>query len=150
MGPKPKPPEDRFWPKVEVTGFCWNWTGFRGAHGHGQFKATPTTSTGAHRWAYEFLVGPIPDGMFLDHLCRNTGCVNPDHLEPVTNAENVMRGFGPTANHARKTHCPRGHELPPKVAGQKRTCSECERARDKARYAAGTHGHRHHLRSADA
>lgn len=148
MGPKPKPPEDRFWPKVEVTGFCWNWTGFRGAHGHGQFKVTPTTSTGAHRWAYEFLVGPIPDGMFLDHLCRNTGCVNPDHLEPVTNAENVMRGFGPAANHARKTHCPKGHPFPPKADGKKRRCGECERIRSKARYDAGTHGHRRHLRSA--
>lgn len=143
------PTDVRFWAKVEPTGFCWNWTARTMPTGHGQFRGDGG-SVLAHRWAYEYLVGPIPGGLVLDHLCRNTRCVNPDHLDPVTNAENVLRGFGPTASHARKTHCPRGHELPPKVAGRKRTCRECERARDRARYAAGTHGHRHHLRSADA
>jgi hypothetical protein len=64
-----------------------------------------------HRFAYEMLVGPIPEGMQLDHVCRNRACVNAAgaHLEPVTGRENTLRGNGPCAIHARKTHCPQGH-----------------------------------------
>lgn len=62
----------------------------------------------AHRVAYE-LFAPIPDGLVLDHLCRNRPCINPDHLEPVTVAENNLRGVGCMANYARRTHCPKGH-----------------------------------------
>jgi hypothetical protein len=58
---------------------------------------------------WEHLVGPVPDGLELDHLCRNPGCVNPDHLEPVTHKENMLRGFNPSATNARKTHCHKGH-----------------------------------------
>ena len=64
-----------------------------------------------HRLVYEEMVGNIPDGLVLDHLCRNTRCVRPDHLEPVTMKENLLRGFGAAAENARKTHCLRGHEL---------------------------------------
>ncbi len=64
-----------------------------------------------HRVFYEELIGPIPEELVLDHLCRNTRCVNPDHLEPVTLKENLLRGRGAAANNARKTHCLRGHEL---------------------------------------
>ena len=63
----------------------------------------------AHRAAYEVRIGPIPDGMVIDHLCRNRACINPAHMEPVTNRENVLRGTGPSAQHARKTHCNYGH-----------------------------------------
>lgn len=67
----------------------------------------------AHRYAYESIVGPIPNGMVLDHVkqrCGNRACVNPAHLEPVTNRVNILRGSGITALNARKTHCPKGHE----------------------------------------
>jgi hypothetical protein len=65
----------------------------------------------AHRLVYEELVGPIPEGMELDHLCRNTSCVNPAHLEPVPHRVNVLRGVGPTAENAVKTECVNGHPL---------------------------------------
>lgn len=103
--------EARFWSKVEKAGDegCWTWTAARTRDGHGRFR-TPTSHVLAHRWSYERLVGPIPEGLVLDHLCRNPPCVNPAHLEPVTAEENVARGTGPSAANAAKTHCPRGHE----------------------------------------
>lgn len=123
--------EARFWAKVEPTGFCWNWTGHRNKTGHGRFHPTRNRSIAAHRFAYELLVGPIPEGLHLDHLCRNTACVNPDHLEPVTLKENVLRGFGITAQAARATHCKNGHEFTPEntIVRAKgwRGCRECKR-----------------------
>jgi hypothetical protein len=93
-----------FWTKVDAVGPCWAWTGGRSGGRYGMYRRQY-----AHRIAYEQLVGPIPDGLELDHLCRNTLCVNPDHLEPVTHAENTRRGFGPAGMAARRTHCPHGH-----------------------------------------
>ncbi len=97
----------RFWTKVNKTDTCWLWTAAT-AHGYGRFffggRLTP-----AHRVAYEMLVGPIPDGLHLDHLCRTPACVNPAHLEPVTQRENTLRGEAPPAIHAAVTHCPSGH-----------------------------------------
>ncbi len=87
---------------------CWDWTGGRTWNDYGRFSYK-TKSHRAHRAMYEILVGPIPEGMTLDHLCRNRGCVNPEHLEPVTLGENVLRGVGLTAQNARKTHCVNGH-----------------------------------------
>ena len=60
---------------------------------------------------YELMVGPIPDGLVIDHVCNNRGCVRPDHLRPVTQRENILRGEGVAAKRARQTHCKRGHEL---------------------------------------
>lgn len=91
----------------------------------------------AHRLVYELLVGPIPDGLQLDHLCRNRGCVRPDHLEPVTRRTNILRGTGPSAIHARKTQCPHGHPYDRTVTRRgttERRCSTCENARGRARY----------------
>lgn len=98
---------ERFWAKVDKTEGCWNWTGVL-LRGYGQF-AYRRRMVLAHRFAYELLVGPIPDGLVIDHLCRNPRCVNPAHLEPVTPRENVLRGVGPSAVHAVKTHCIHGH-----------------------------------------
>lgn len=70
---------------------CWDWVGARGQDGYGRLREGATTIQ-AHRWSYEIAKGPIPTGLVIDHLCRNTGCVNPDHLEPVTTAQNTQRG----------------------------------------------------------
>lgn len=78
----------------------------------------------AHRHAYEQANGPIPDGLVLDHLCRNRWCCNPDHLEPVTNEENIRRGESPPARNARKLLCPEGHEYDLQSDGTRR-CSVC-------------------------
>jgi hypothetical protein len=81
---------------------------------------------------YELLVGPVGADLTLDHLCRNRACVNPDHLEPVTIAVNVLRGESPPARNARKTHCPQGHEYTPDNTyyNQKgwRACATCSKA----------------------
>lgn len=81
----------RFWSKVDKRpGGCWLWTGTMLRSGYGQFRLG-LGHVRAHRFAYELLVGPIPEGLTLDHLCRVTACVNPLHLEPVTLSENVKR-----------------------------------------------------------
>lgn len=82
--------EARFWSRVEPTGFCWNWTGNPDKDGYAS-TALAGKRLLVHRIAYTLLVGEIPKGLTLDHLCRNKLCVNPDHLEPVTGAENVRR-----------------------------------------------------------
>jgi ribosomal protein S14 len=102
-GPKPKPPEDRFWLRVKETpAGCWEWTGIRNQRGYGYFVPDNSRElrrngvakrVSAHRWAYEFVTGKVPEGLELDHLCRNHSCVNPAHLEPVTHRENVRRGL---------------------------------------------------------
>lgn len=103
--------EDRFWAKVDKTGSdgCWLWTASLNTSGYGQFSPGEGVSGRAHRFAYEVLVGPIPSDRQLDHLCRVRHCVNPAHLEVVTNKENTLRGIGVTARNAAKTHCVNGH-----------------------------------------
>jgi hypothetical protein len=91
---------------------CWIWTGLLGDGGYGRAYDPGTQRTvAAHRASYEAFIGPIPDGLVIDHLCRNRACVNPTHLEPVTQRVNVLRGEGPTAERARRTHCKEGHPL---------------------------------------
>jgi hypothetical protein len=87
---------------------CWEWVGSRDKAGYGQI-ARKRRLYRAHRFVYEQHKGPIPNGLDLDHLCRNRGCVNPAHLEPVTRRENVLRGQGLPAANAAKTHCSKGH-----------------------------------------
>lgn len=85
-------PEDRFWAKVDkCRDGCWVWTAKGTPAGYGQFRVDGV-DVYAHRFSYELHVGPIPDGLQIDHLCRVTSCVNPAHLEPVTGAENLRRG----------------------------------------------------------
>lgn len=107
-GGPPVPVSERFWAKVEKTDSCWNWTASIDRAGYGRVRNRLGTCL-AHRIAYELLIGPIPAGLVLDHLCKNTTCVNPDHLEPVTDAENRRRGDWIAANTT--THCQRGHAL---------------------------------------
>jgi hypothetical protein len=113
---------------------CWEWQGFRMRLGYGQFSHSYADGTRrmfyAHRIAYEWFRGPIPDGLTIDHLCRNTCCANPAHLEPVTNAENIRRAA------ALITHCNYGHEFTPentyrsKTTGR-RECRACNARRGR-------------------
>jgi hypothetical protein len=130
---------DLYWSRVEKTETCWLWTGNRNPNGYGRF-GKPVQY--AHRVAYEAMVGPIPDGLTLDHLCRIRHCVNPAHLEPVTAAVNTMRGTSPTVANTKKTHCPAGHpydERNTAVRGGKRACRECNRQHNRK--------YREHLRA---
>lgn len=110
-----------FWSRVDTSGDCWEWLGSKEAAGYGKWRGWRV-----HRYSYTEFVGPIPDGLVIDHLCRNKGCVNPDHLEPVTIRENTIRGV--TAN--RET-CRSGKHPWPESArsygdGWQR-CIECRR-----------------------
>lgn len=131
----------RFWAKVEKTDACWNWIGTRSAKGYGHFKALPNTKTPtkAHRWSYEDAYGPIPDGLTIDHLCRNTSCVRPDHLEAVEGAVNTLRGYNPCAINARKVRCKWGHDLSEgnfyRHANGGRVCKQCKAEEQRKRRA---------------
>ena len=136
----------RFWDKVDASGDCWLWMGARHTLGYGQWAGTKrwrqrylNATTLAHRLVWMTLVGPIEDGLTLDHLCRNPPCVNPDHLEPVTHRENIRRGEA--VGRPRTTHCKYGHERRPenthiKPSGE-RVCILCRR--EKGRLQARKH-----------
>ena len=127
----------RFWDKVAKGSGdeCWLWTGRLGDRGYVRFQVDGRLIQ-VHRFAYELLVGPIPVGLTIDHLCRVRHCVNPSHLEPVTVQENLMRGESPPALNARKTHCPQNHPYdssnPKRDNRGRRVCIECRRERDRA------------------
>lgn len=141
MAPRTRPLEERFWEKVEKTAGCWLWRGAVTARGYGAIagKYDPArrraTQLAAHRLSYELLIGPIPEGAHLDHLCRNPGCVNPTHLEPVTPRENILRSpVAPPALNALKHTCPRGHEYTPentRIYKGRRHCRACDRERPR-------------------
>ena len=101
--------EQKFWANVKKNGQgkCWIWLGGKSC-GYGHISLGNKVIL-AHRFAYELLREPIPEGMFIDHLCRNPSCVNPDHLEVVTNKENILRGINVMATNSKVTHCPQGH-----------------------------------------
>ena len=118
----------RFLKKVRVTGGCWFWTGLLWENGYGRFGQLR-----AHRLAYEWAIGPIPEGLTIDHVkargCASRACVRPDHLEAVTLRVNVLRGDGPSAVNSRKKTCSAGHPLV--LNKVKRDCPICRRKRDR-------------------
>lgn len=112
-----RPAIERWAAKVDFRGAggCWVWTASLTANGYGYFApdhgpAYKGTRI-AHRFAFEHFIGPVRDGLVLDHLCRNRACVNPDHLDPVSQRENLMRGDTIPAKRAAQTHCKHGHEF---------------------------------------
>lgn len=116
---------------------CWEWQGAKEKGGYGIIKVTKQPGTHrremVHRAAYEELVGPIPEGLTLDHLCRNRACCNPAHLEPVTGHENMVRGRAPDTIFRDGTHCIHGHEFTPEntyIDKRGRYCRECRRRRN--------------------
>lgn len=121
-------------------GGCWNWMRHVDEDGYGRVKSKWKLRS-AHRTIYELLIGKIPDGLVLDHLCRNRKYVNPAHLEPVTNFENIMRGVGLAVTNRVKTNCPGGHPYDEATTGQKtrngkavgRYCRICQNARVRDR-----------------
>ena len=118
---------------IECGTGCWEWFGFKGRLGYGRVRIGNYPRQ-AHRAVYERFIGLIPSGMELDHLCRNPGCVNPSHMEPVTSAENNRRSNSPTAVNARKTHCPQGHSYDGPDTyhyGRWRQCRICKRIRER-------------------
>jgi hypothetical protein len=133
---------ERFWPKVDTDGPipssrpdlgpCWLWCAeINHRNGYGRYRISTSRSQLAHRFAYELLVGPIPDGLDLDHLCRVRACVNPAHLEPVTRRENLLRGNTIPARFAERTHCNDGHPLSGEnlriTSSGHRACATCQR-----------------------
>lgn len=121
---------DRFWAKVDKSDpdGCWLWTAAKNNNGYGVFQLGTHREQRlrlAHVVAYELVIGPIPAGFELDHVaargCTNRHCVRPDHLEPVTHAENMWR--------SRLTHCKRGHELSGDNLSPTYGCKACNRLR---------------------
>lgn len=106
-----KPAIERFLLKINVVeSGCWEWTASTDTSGYAQLKLN-LKSRSAHRFIYEYYHGEIDPKLTIDHLCRNRKCVNINHLEQVTNKENILRGISFTAVNSRKTHCMHGHEF---------------------------------------
>jgi hypothetical protein len=127
---------ERFNRKVRVgADGCLYWTGAKDTGGYGSFRYEGRAQL-AHRVVYEWVIGPIPDGLTVDHLCRHRDCVNTDHMELVSQRDNALRGESPNAQNHRKTHCIRGHPFDDENTirhdnGQ-RTCKACNRIRGTA------------------
>lgn len=132
--PATRPLKERLIEKIEMKDGCWIFTGAIATSGYGRIGFRNRTLQ-AHRAAYEEFVGEIPDGLHIDHLCGNKRCVNPDHLEPVTQVENNVRAA--VVRVANTTQCKHGHAFTPdntfmhKRGG--RQCRTCHNLRNKAR-----------------
>lgn len=116
---------------------CWLYAGKMNAYGYGFITSGRKLRAMAHRAMYETIIGPIPEGLQLDHLCRVTQCINPDHLEPVTPRVNVLRSHSVTSAKARQTHCKRGHPFNDRNTYRHenhRRCRVCMRDLRRERY----------------
>jgi hypothetical protein len=129
--------EERFWSRVSIPGSpagCWEFAGADNGKGYKQLSVDGKLQL-AHRFAYELLVGPIPEGLTIDHLCRSTGCVNPLHLDAVSAAENYRR-----SSKVGRQRCVRGHDFTDENTYRSpgrplvRVCRECRRLRARDRY----------------
>lgn len=139
---------ERFWAKTTSgAGGCWIWTGADDGYGYGSLsvgsRANGTKrAVRAYRYAYERIVGSVPEGLQLDHLCRVRRCVNPAHLEPVTRRVNLLRGMTITRANAEKTHCPRQHPYDSAntyvTKRGTRACRACSRLHQARRRMGGT------------
>lgn len=142
------PAAERFWSKVDRggpvpacrpdLGQCWIWMGAVKAAGYGVFRDAGQGPILAHRFAYATFLLPIPATLTIDHLCRNSRCVRPSHLEAVSLRENILRGVGAPAQHARQTHCVNGHPfdaLNTLICRGRRVCRACRNARERLRRA---------------
>lgn len=136
-----QPELDRFWERVEVhqPAGCWQWRGqVRKSDGYAVAHFHRLGTFQAYRVSYSLLIGPIPEGMTLDHLCRNRSCVNPDHLQVIDSVTNALRGYGTSAMNKRRTHCIYGHPFTPENTyvtpgrHRMRTCRICAKRRSAA------------------
>lgn len=141
----------RFLAKIDRTGECWIWCGYKIGSGYGRTTASFRKMDSVHRIAYELFIGQIPDGMEIDHTCHNgsgcrggnscphRSCVNPDHLEAVPRSVNILRGESPAARNARTTQCPQRHPYEEANVGTIKTggrrCLRCAAERQAARRA---------------
>ena len=132
----------KFLSLIDKSGDCWEWNGKHFPTGYGRFYHRGSQYT--HRYSYEMFVGPIPEGLEIDHLCRNRGCLKPSHLEAVTHRENVLRSpIAVGAMNRNKTHCKRGHEFTEantrnftqKNGSSGRECLICKKWHGDKRYA---------------
>ena len=132
---------ERIWKFIQIPknpNECWNWVGGINNSGYGKMRFNYKHCL-AHRFVYEYLIGEIPKGLTLDHLCRDRACVNPDHLEPVTLSENLNRGEHSCGNKV-KTNCKYGHDFNPENTriritknGGSRICKECHKINERLR-----------------
>ena len=125
-----------FKPHAGQRSACWIWPGYITSYGYGVIQRYRKKSLLAHRVIYEATVGDIPNGLQIDHLCRNRSCINPNHMEIVNARTNTLRGIGPTATNARKTHCSKGHRLMGTnlyTHKNRRRCRTCDVNRAKKR-----------------
>lgn len=127
--------------RVNPTTGCHEWIGMVDGDGYGRMKVSTGPRTyqlrPVHRLSFEASRGDIPDGLTLDHLCRVRRCINPDHLEAVPNAVNILRGTAPSAVNATKTHCINGHAFDTnntRTTSGYRECIICRRAQGRSKY----------------